>query len=309
MDLGDSIGMRTNPLKTHVDWLGSIPFVTVHLVAIVGVFFFKISWPAILLCIGSYYFRMFTITAGYHRYFSHRSYKTSRAFQFILAALACTCTQKGVLWWAAHHRNHHRYSDTKGDLHSPVVYPVLWAHMTWILDAAYSDYNPDEIRDFAKYPELRFLDQYHLIPVVLFNLILFACGGLNAVFWGYFVSTVLLWHNTFFVNSLAHLWGTRRFETSDRSRNNFLIALLTMGEGWHNNHHHYMSSARQGYTWWEIDFSFYLLKLLSLFGIVWDLRTYPAHLELPKYPLSNASRWRSNVSPESAHIRSVASNT
>jgi stearoyl-CoA desaturase (delta-9 desaturase) len=244
--------------------------------AIVGLFYFPITWKGIALCIGMYYLRMYGLTTGYHRYFSHRSFKTGRVFQFFLALLGTLNVQKGVLWWAANHRHHHRHSDSPEDLHSPVQRGFLWAHVGWVMAPRYNETKYDSIRDFTKYPELVWLNKHWLIPCVAFAVLIAVLGGWSAFFWGFVVSTVVLWHGTFTVNSLAHLWGKRRYQTTDDSRNNFWIALITLGEGWHNNHHHYMSSARQGFFWWEIDISFYILKLWEKLGVVWDVRVPPA---------------------------------
>lgn len=259
----------------QIDWVTSIPFFSVHFIALAGLFVFPLTLSGIFLCLGMYYLRMFGVTAGYHRYFSHRSFKTSRIFQFFLALLATTSTQKGVLWWAAHHRDHHRFSDMPEDVHSPVQRGFWWSHLGWILASRYQDTNMDRVRDLTKYPELRWLDKHYIIPVLALALSLFFLGGLHALYWGFFVSTVLLWHGTFTINSLAHVWGKRRYNTTDQSRNNFLLALITMGEGWHNNHHYYMNSARQGFRWWEIDLTFYVLKGLAILGIVRELRPAP----------------------------------
>lgn len=254
-----------------------IPFLFMH-IACIGVLFVGISLPAVLLCVGLYALRMFALTAGYHRYFSHRSYKTSRPFQFVLALLGTMAVQKGPLWWAAHHRRHHKYSDQEGDVHSPVQKGFWWSHIGWIVSPAFDPTDLDAIKDFARYPELRSLNKYHLIPPVALAVALFLLGGWLWLVWGFFVSTVLLYHGTFSVNSLSHLWGSRRFATTDQSRNNFLIALWTGGEGWHNNHHHYMASVKQGFYWWEVDFSYYVLKLMSWIRLVSDLRVPPRHL-------------------------------
>ncbi len=257
--------------------LKTLPFWAAHL-ACLGVFFVEFRWSHVALCLALYFSRMFFVTAGYHRYFSHRSFKTSRGFQFLLAFAAMTSAQKGVLWWAAHHRHHHRYADTDDDLHSPGLRGFWWSHVGWILSSRYNRTEVEKIRDFYKYPELRWLNRYFLVPPVALAVVLFLTGGWGWLVWGFFVSTVLLWHGSFLVNSLSHVFGRRRYPTSDDSRNSFLIALLTMGEGWHNNHHHYMASARQGFFWWEIDCTFYLLKMLSWAGVVWDLRQPPAHI-------------------------------
>jgi stearoyl-CoA desaturase (delta-9 desaturase) len=196
-------------------------------------------------------------------------------FQFLLALLGTTATQKGVLWWAAHHRDHHRFSDQPEDIHSPVLRGFWWSHLGWILSNRYSATKLERIRDFARYPELRWLDRHHVVPAVVYAVALWAVGGMPALLWGYFVSTVMLWHGTFLVNSLAHVVGRRRYATTDSSRNSLLIALATMGEGWHNNHHHYQSTANQGWFWWEIDVSYYLLRALERLGVVHGLRKPP----------------------------------
>ena len=259
----------------RIPLLRALPFFSAHL-ACFAALFIEFHWWYLLLALGLYYARMFFVTAGYHRYFSHRSFKTGRAFQFILAFMAMTSSQKGVLWWAAHHRHHHRYSDTEEDLHSPTLRGFWWSHVGWILSDRYDKTQVDLIRDFYKYPELRWLNRYFLVPPVALAAVLFLAGGLGALIWGFFISTVMLWHGSFTVNSLAHVFGRRRYPTTDTSKNSFLLALLTLGEGWHNNHHHFMASARQGFFWWEIDGTYYLLKALSWVGIVWDLRQPPA---------------------------------
>jgi stearoyl-CoA desaturase (delta-9 desaturase) len=229
-------------------------------------------------CLALLAVRMFFVTAGYHRYFSHRAFKTSRAFQFVIAFMAMSSSQKGVLWWAAHHRHHHRFSDQELDLHSPTLFGFFWSHIGWIISDKYNDTRMDYIADFAKFPELRWLNKYHMVPPVALSAALWLIGGWHLFIWGFCLSTVFLWHDTFTINSLSHLFGSRRYETSDTSRNNWLLALLTLGEGWHNNHHHFMASARQGFYWWEIDITYYTLKVLSWLGIVWDLRKVPAHI-------------------------------
>jgi stearoyl-CoA desaturase (delta-9 desaturase) len=254
-----------------------IPFVFMHL-ACIGVIFVGISLPAVLLCVGLYALRMFALTAGYHRYFAHRTFKTSRPFQFVLALVGTMAVQKGPLWWAAHHRRHHKYSDQEGDVHSPVQEGFWWSHVGWIVSPKFDPTDWDAIKDFSRYPELRWLNTYHLIPPITLAVLLFLLGGWQWLVWGFFVSTVVLYHGTFSVNSLSHLWGSRRFATTDQSRNNFLIALWTGGEGWHNNHHHYMASVKQGFYWWEVDFSYYILTVMSWVRLVSDLRVPPKHL-------------------------------
>ncbi len=254
-----------------------VPFILMH-VACAAVFFVGVSLEAVLLCVGLYIVRMFALTAGYHRYFAHRAFKTSRFFQFVLAVAGTTAVQKGPLWWAAHHRQHHKYTDQEGDLHSPVTDGFWWSHIGWVISKKYDPTDFKGIKDFARYPELRWINKYHLIPAITLAVVCFLLGGWQWLVWGFVISTVLLYHGTFSVNSLAHMWGSRRYATGDDSRNNFLIALWTGGEGWHNNHHHYMASVKQGFYWWEIDLSYYALKTMSWVRLVWDLRVPPKQL-------------------------------
>jgi stearoyl-CoA desaturase (Delta-9 desaturase) len=239
------------------------------------VFTVPFRWELVGVAVGSYYLRMFGITAVYHRYFSHNSYKTSRVFQFILAFLGATAMQKGPLWWAAHHRNHHRYSDTEKDIHSPKQKGFWYSHMLWFLNSDYNDYESKIIKDYFKYPELVFLDKYHWIAPLSYAIGLYAIGGWEWLVYGYAVATFFLGHGTWTINSLAHVIGKRRYETKDESKNNFILAIITMGEGWHNNHHHYAHSVNQGFYWYEVDLSYYILKALSWFGLVWDLKKPP----------------------------------
>ena len=222
---------------------------------------------------GSYLVRMFGITAGYHRYFSHRSFKLGRAAQLVLAILAQTSAQKGVLWWAAQHRDHHRHADTDGDVHSPRR-GFWWAHVGWILSTCRDAYDPQRVADFGRFPELRWLDRHHWVPTVAFGAGVWLTGGWAAFAWGYLLATVLLYHATFAVNSVAHIWGSRPFATPDDSRNNPWLALVTLGEGWHNNHHHCRSSCRQGVRWFEADLTYLGLRALAALGIARDLRPF-----------------------------------
>lgn len=252
------------------------------------VFWTGVDSLALLLCAVSYFVRMFGITAGYHRYFSHRAYKTSRVFQFFLACLGCSALQKGPLWWAGHHRHHHRYSDSEGDPHSPLQGGFLWSHVGWILTPDYEARPAGVIRDFERYPELRWLDRWYWTPGIALALLCFALDGWTGLAWGFFISTVLLYHGTFTVNSLCHLFGRRRYQTEDDSRNNLLVALITLGEGWHNNHHHYQGSANQGFFWWEIDMSYYILRGLQTIGLVRGLRKPPRKKIRPEPTVSLA---------------------
>jgi stearoyl-CoA desaturase (delta-9 desaturase) len=234
---------------------------------------------------------MFAITGAYHRYFSHRSYKTSRFFQFILALLGASSGQKGPIWWASHHRHHHQYSDTEDDIHPPRIYGLWWAHIGWVVSGNYVGLRKELVRDWMQYPEIKWVDKYHsLVPLALavalwglgsfleVNYPALHTNGFQMFAWGFCMSTTLLYHGTFCINSLAHIIGKRRFETGDDSKNSFILALITLGEGWHNNHHRYPGSERQGFYWWEIDITHYTLKALSWVGLVWDLREPPARI-------------------------------
>ncbi|MDA8343714.1 MAG: acyl-CoA desaturase [Actinomycetota bacterium] len=260
----------------RTDWFSAIPFLAVH-AAPLAALFVTVSLGDWILCGALYAVRMFFITAGYHRYFSHRSYRMSRPVQFLMALGGTTAAQKGPLWWAGHHRLHHRFSDTDRDVHSPRD-GFWWSHVGWILSTRYKRTEPELVRDFASYPELRILDRFAWVTPWLVGIACVAVGGWGALLVGFLLSTVLLWHATFMVNSLAHVFGRRRFATTDTSRNSLLIALLTHGEGWHNNHHHLPASARQGFAWWEIDLSWYTLRLLAALHVVRDLKRPPARL-------------------------------
>jgi len=252
--------------------LRTVPFILLHLAALAVICFVPITWTSAGLMVGFYFLRMFGITGGYHRYFAHRSYRTSRLFQFALAWIGCSAVQKGPLWWALNHRHHHRYSDEEDDPHSPVVRTIWWSHVGWVLSGQYRKTNLEEIKDYSVFRELRILNKLHWLPGLVLGTLCYLIDGMSGLGWGFVVGTVALYHATFLVNSACHIWGRRRYETSDRSKNNWWAALITMGEGWHNNHHHYMSSARQGFMWWEVDVSYYIIRSLAFVGIVWDVR-------------------------------------
>jgi stearoyl-CoA desaturase (Delta-9 desaturase) len=261
-----------------IAWLKASPFFAIQIAAVAGIFWFGWSWSGALLSVALYYVRMFGVTGAYHRYFSHRTYRTSRAFQFFLALLAMTSVQKGVLWWASHHRTHHRNSDQPNDVHSVLQDGFWWSHVGWIVSRQYDSTDLSKVKDLARFPELRFLDRFHILVPIAYATGLYLVGGSWALFWGFFVSTTLLWHGTFTINSLTHVFGSQRYVTTDNSRNHLLLALITMGEGWHNNHHYYQRSVNQGFFWWEIDPTYYVLRALSWVGLVWDLHTPPPHV-------------------------------
>lgn len=261
----------------RINRISSIPFWLVHVLAVGGTIIFGVTPRALLVFVVMVWGREWFITAGYHRYFAHRSYRTSRAFQLFLAVGGAMCMQKGPLWWAGHHRDHHRYSDTELDIHSPLG-GFWWSHLGWILCDKYAETPVDRIRDFAKYPELRFVERWNGVFPWITALACFLFAGLPGLFFGFLLGTVVLWHNTFLVNSVAHVVGRRRYATGDTSRNNVLIAITTLGEGWHNNHHHYQASARNGFFWWEIDVTYWSLLVLSKVGLVRDLKVPSAEV-------------------------------
>jgi stearoyl-CoA desaturase (delta-9 desaturase) len=271
----------------QIDWPRVIPFVLIHL-ACFAVFWVGFSWFALCFAFALYAVRMFAVTGFYHRYFSHKAFHTSRFFQFILAVFGASAVQRGPLWWASHHRHHHVNSDEIEDAHSPVQHGFLWSHLGWFLSNKNFATQTERVKELAKFVELRLLDRFDVIVPILLGLSIYLLGvwlddyypnlntnGMQLLVWGFAISTVFLYHATFTVNSLAHVWGKRRYATTDHSRNNLLIALITLGEGWHNNHHHYPGSARQGFYWWEVDLTFYGLKFLAALGLIWDLRTVP----------------------------------
>lgn len=283
-----TLQQRSKPvLKTEIS------FIIVHLLPLLAIFT-GATWFDWALCAFLYFFRMFWVTGGYHRYFSHKSYHTSRVFQFIIAFMAQTSAQKGALWWAAHHRHHHRHSDTPEDPHSMKLYGFWYSHVGWIVGPDYKETDYKTIGDYAKYPELVWLNKYYLVPPLMLAVGLTALGawvnggsaalmfthhGLSTLFIGFFLSTVILYHGTFSINSIMHKFGRQRYESGDESKNSLWLALLTLGEGWHNNHHYYEVASRQGFFWWEIDITWYILKMMSWMGLVWDLKGVPDHIK------------------------------
>ena len=271
-----------------VDWARIVPFVLRH-AACLGILWVGVSPIAVITAAALYLLRMFAITGFYHRYFSHRAFKTTRAGQFVFALLGASAVQRGPIWWAAHHRHHHAHSDQPDDVHSPVQRGFLWSHMGWFLSRRYFAPDLSRVRDLLRFPELRLLDRFDILVPIALAVGLFGLGawleraapqlGTSAwqmLVWGFFVSTVACYHATYTINSLSHRFGRQRYATGDESRNNFWLALITLGEGWHNNHHHYPAAARQGFYWWEVDITYYLLKLLAMTGLIWDLKPVPA---------------------------------
>ncbi|MDD5199728.1 MAG: acyl-CoA desaturase [Terrimicrobiaceae bacterium] len=278
---------RVRELPERFEWSRALPFAILH-AGCLAVIWTGWSWTAVVTAAALYFIRMFAVTGLYHRYFCHRAFKTSRPVQFGFAILGLTAAQRGPLWWSAVHRHHHQHSDDASDVHSPGWKGFLWSHMGWLTSSRNFPTDYRRVSDLARYPELVFLNRFDLIGPLLLFVALFATGALlgavapglhtgggQLVVWGFFISTVLLFHGTCAVNSFAHVFGTQRYDTGDESRNSFLIALITLGEGWHNNHHRHQAAARQGFYWWEIDISYYVLRVLAALGVIWDLRPVP----------------------------------
>ena len=278
---------RLEPMR--VDWVRTIPFILLHLVCLAPIWV-GYSGFAIGFALFMFLFRMFAVTAFYHRYFSHKSFKTSRFMQFVFGVLGNTTIQRGPIWWASHHRWHHRVSDQPEDPHSPKQYGLFWSHMGWFMSKAHFAPRLELVKDLVKFPELRFLDRFDSLVPLLCGIVAYGGGellkhfapglgtnGLQLLVWG-IISSVVLLHSAVTINSIAHVWGRRRYPTTDTSRNSFLLSLLTFGEGWHNNHHYYQASVRQGPHWWQIDCSWYSLVVMSWFGLVWDLKPVPEHV-------------------------------
>jgi stearoyl-CoA desaturase (Delta-9 desaturase) len=287
MFMGDVVpgekGSFLNAAKGYVFWL-------VHAACFLALYT-GVSWVAAAVCAGLYVLRMWGITAGFHRYFSHRSYKVGRVTQFVIGWIGTMAAQKGPIWWASHHRHHHQHSDTEEDIHSPIMSGIWFAHVGWVLSSEFVETRNELVKDLLKFPEIRFLDRFNLLPPTLLAIATYYFGELLAAFapgmgtngfqmlvWGFFISTVLVYHGTFCINSFTHLIGRRRFKTTDDSRNSLFFALVTLGEGWHNNHHRYPGSESQGMYWWEIDIAHYVVRFLEKLGLVWDIREYPKRI-------------------------------
>lgn len=272
----------------RIDWTRALPFALLH-AGCLGVVWTGVSPVAVAVAAALYALRMFALTGFYHRYFSHRTFRTSRAMQLVFAILGASCAQRGPLWWAAHHRHHHRHADDDQDLHSPARHGFWWSHMGWFLTPRAFATDLARVPDLRRYRELRWLDRFDAAVPIVLALLCYALGaalerlapglgtsGPQMLVWGFFISTVALFHATVTINSLAHRYGKRRYDTADDSRNNAWLALLTFGEGWHNNHHFYPGSARQGFRAREIDLTWYGLRLLAATGLIWDLKPVPA---------------------------------
>jgi stearoyl-CoA desaturase (Delta-9 desaturase) len=263
---------QTGALRARLVNLGSTGVVVgVHALCLL-VPFVAFSWRIVAVAATSYVLQVLGITAGYHRYFSHHAFKTTRVFQFVLGWLGCSAMQNGPLWWASGHRRHHRFSDVEGDPHSPVLRGFLYAHIGWVLDGTNDRPDLGNMKDFTRYPELRFLDAWKWVPTIVTGVVCTALFGLPGLAWGFGLATTLAFHAPLFVNSMGHMRGSQRFDTGDSSRNNAWLAVVVLGEGWHNNHHHAQGLARHGLMWWEIDVTYYTIRVLQALRIVWAVR-------------------------------------
>lgn len=279
--------------EKRIDWLRILPLIVLH-VGCLGVIWAGWSWISVVVALLLYMIRMFAITGFYHRYYSHKTFQTDRTWQFLFAVLGNSSVQRGPIWWAAHHRHHHRYADRRKDVHSPVIHGFLWSHMGWLTTRANFRTKTEFAKDWMRFPELRWINRYDTVIPVLLALTLYGFGnllakmapslgtsGMQMVVWGFFISSTVLLHATVTINSLAHMFGRRRYNTPDASRNNVFLAIITFGEGWHNNHHQYSISTRQGFFWWEIDFTYYLLLVLRRLNIIRHLRPVPENVKHP----------------------------
>ena len=287
IDAGAAMASNDDPRADQIDWLRALPFILLHL-GCLGVLWVGVSPAALIAAAALYAIRMFALTGFYHRYFAHRTFRASRPVQFLFAVVGASSVQRGPLWWAAHHRNHHRHADTLLDPHAPGIHGFFWSHMGWFLTPRAFRTDLARVPDLAKFPELRWLDRFDIVVPLALAALLFALGtllghvapslqtsGAQMLVWGFFISTVVLFHATVTINSVAHRWGSRRFATRDNSRNNVWLAVLTFGEGWHNNHHFCPGTVRQGFRWWEIDLTWYGLKLMAALGLVHHLKPVP----------------------------------
>ena len=276
----------TITLASHkgINWLTAIVMVLFHAGAIAALFLF--NWRAFLVAVFLYWFATgLGISLGYHRLHTHRSYAVPRWLEYMFAICGSLTLEGGPISWVATHRIHHQRSDRPGDPHSPRE-GFWWSHAGWLITgesyhnntAAMSKYAPDLAKD-------RFyllLNTWHWIPLLLLSVILFAIGGLPMALWGVCFRVVFGLHATWLVNSATHMWGSRRFATRDDSRNNWWVALITFGEGWHNNHHAHPTSARHGLAWYEFDLSWIELKVLRFFGLARSVRVVNIHTEIAK---------------------------
>lgn len=263
-----------------------MPFVLLHLSLLFGLCI-PYTKAGLLLCLGSYCIRMFAIGGFYHRYFAHKTFKTSKTIEILFALIGTAAAQRGPIWWAAHHRGHHMFSDTPRDEHSPGQQGFMRSHILWFMSNKNFHTRYQFVKDLTKKKHLNYIDRFDgVIPLCYLGLLAlfgYICQHatsihltpFSAMYWGFSVSTVLLLHATFSINSIGHIFGKRPYKTGDKSCNNWLLALLTLGEGWHNNHHYWPASARQGFHWRQIDVSYYGLLLMKALRLIKDVRNVP----------------------------------
>jgi stearoyl-CoA desaturase (delta-9 desaturase) len=244
--------------------------------------FFVPFHPALVgLWATSHFVRAVGLTLLFHRYLAHRAFKLNRVARFVWAFIGTAAMQKGPLWWAGHHVNHHKFADRDGDPHSPMVSGFYYAHIGWFLNDTRHDRvevtNP-VMRDFSPVPELALLERCFWAPPAILAAVMYLLGGMPWFVWGFCLPTMTLAHSTFAINTVNHMFGSRRFETVDESRNNPVTAFFAVGEGWHNNHHRFQRAARNGFYWWEFDITWYTIKAMEAVGLAWDLQAVPARI-------------------------------
>jgi stearoyl-CoA desaturase (Delta-9 desaturase) len=255
-------------------------FWTVQVSALL-IFAVPFRWAFVAVWAASHFLRAIGLTLAFHRYFAHRAFKMNRVARFVWTWIGTSAMQKGPMWWAGHHVNHHKYADRDGDPHSPMVSGVYYAHIGWFLnDTRHDKLEPNNpvIRDFSRVPEIAFIEKYFFLPPLLLAIAMFAIGGFPLLIWGFCLPTMTLAHATFAINTVNHMFGSRRFETVDESRNNPLTALFAVGEGWHNNHHRYQRAARNGFYWWEFDPTWYVIRAMKAVGLAWDVQAVPKRI-------------------------------
>ncbi len=257
------------PNRQRLNWLTTVVLILLHMGAVAALFMF--SWRVLAVTAFLYWMTIgLGISMGYHRLHTHRSYRVPLLLEYFFAVCGSLTLEGGPIFWVATHRLHHQKSDLPGDPHSPRD-GAWWSHVGWIL---LGETNHNNTRVLSKYaPDLAkhkfyvWLNNYHWVPLTVLGVLLFAIGGLPLFLWAGCLRVVVGLHSTWLVNSATHMWGRRRFETRDDSRNSWWVALLTFGEGWHNNHHAHPTSARHGLAWYEIDHSWILISIFRFFGI------------------------------------------
>jgi len=272
--VNETTGLYSQTMRRGINWIFAIALAGFHLGALAALFYFR--WSALVVFAAMWVLAQNVgIAMGYHRLLTHRGYATPKWLEYCIATFGTLALQGGPIYWVAIHRMHHRYTDKPGDPHSPRD-GKWWSHMGWIMNGtlrnetkALKQYAPDLSRE----PFYLWLNKYHWLPLTVVGLSLLAFGGWPWILWGAFLPVTIGLHVTWLVNSVTHLWGRRRFATRDDSRNNLWVALLTGGEGWHNNHHAFPVSARHGLAWYEVDVNYYGICLLKWLGLARHIKT------------------------------------